>query len=164
MNDQVLQLLNDIEDRKVAIEVTYPADKTPDELYCGTVEYRIIDSRGQFEGWQLAIYNDCCEWDYIEWVHSPSGSVYEYGNNAEIEAYEPSQHTAKECYRIGCDNPYHATWVEWTNLGKWDVVCLKCKEICSFSEPISSTEYEHQIGTFSVKHLGCGTPEEQAKV
>lgn len=31
-------------------------------------------------GWRLGIFNDCGEWDYIEWIESPDGRREEYMN------------------------------------------------------------------------------------
>ena len=39
----------------------------PQRIYAGIVEYVINN------GWRLAVFNDCNEWDYLEWIETPDG-------------------------------------------------------------------------------------------
>lgn len=40
--------------------------------YCGVSRWRTPD------GWTLAVFNDCSEWDYVEYVVAPDGTEYHF--------------------------------------------------------------------------------------
>lgn len=50
----------------VAIETVH------DWHYCGVAEFHLAN------GWKVAVFNDCDEWDYIEWVEAPDGRRESY--------------------------------------------------------------------------------------
>ncbi len=33
---------------------------------------------GDFDGWAVAVFNDCGEWDYLEWVKAPDGREWHF--------------------------------------------------------------------------------------
>jgi len=70
----------------------------PQDIYAGIVEYAVDN------GWRLAIFNDCNEWDYLEWVEAPDGRRVDYDQlcdaSSDLKAYVPSTSVAWERYRI----------------------------------------------------------------
>jgi hypothetical protein len=71
--------------------------REPQDIYAGIVEY-VVDN-----GWRIAVFNDCNEWDYIEWVETPDGRRVDYDQLDEIpdlRNYEPSTSVAWERYYI----------------------------------------------------------------
>ncbi len=49
-------------------------------------------------GWKICVFDDCGDWDYIQWVESPEGEAMEYPVQPKsqyiIEQYNPKDLTA----------------------------------------------------------------------
>jgi hypothetical protein len=98
----ILDLLRSIE--RGAVVLT--ALDEPQRIYAGIVAYAADN------GWRLAIYNDCNEWDYIDWVEAPDGRRVEYeGIDAtpELRAYEPSEAVAWSRYGLPGHSRFRCT-------------------------------------------------------
>lgn len=55
------------------------------EQYCGIMEFHLGN------GWKLGVFNDCCEWDYIEWIQAPDGRREDAGKGSgRIETFTAS--------------------------------------------------------------------------
>lgn len=48
-------------------EATAWARPTPDEVFAGNVHFHLSN------GWQVIVFNDCDEWDYIDQIIAPDG-------------------------------------------------------------------------------------------
>ena len=69
----------------------------PQRMYAGVVEYAVDN------GWRLAVFNDCNEWDYLEWIETPDGRRVDYDQLCEasdLARYVPSRSVAWERYNI----------------------------------------------------------------
>jgi hypothetical protein len=69
----------------------------PQHVYAGVVEYAASN------GWRLAVFNDCNEWDYLEWVEAPDGRRVDYDqlcDSSDLAQYEPEPSVAWERYGI----------------------------------------------------------------
>jgi hypothetical protein len=79
-------------------EIVLTADMDPDEIYGGVVTYAASN------GWRIAIFNDCSEWDYIEWIEVGDERVA-YADIADgmpaVAQYEPPDDVVKRAYGIG---------------------------------------------------------------
>lgn len=47
------------------------------QWYCGVFQWRTPDD------WIVAVYNDCGEWDYLEWIESPDGQRWNFPLNGQ---------------------------------------------------------------------------------
>lgn len=47
-------------------------------MFCGDVTYRTPD------GWQIIVFNDCDEFDYIDHVIAPDGRQLDWGSSRPI--------------------------------------------------------------------------------
>ena len=80
---EIRQLLTAIETGSVQLT---PLEE-PQQIYAGVVEYVVSN------GWRLAVFNDCNEWDYLEWIETPDGRRVDYDQLCEMSAlsnYLPS--------------------------------------------------------------------------
>jgi hypothetical protein len=72
---------------------------SPDAPYAGVVEYAASN------GWRLAVFNDCNEWDYLEWIEAPDGRRVSYEDlcaaQSPLAEYEPTDSVAREQYGLG---------------------------------------------------------------
>ena len=78
-------------------EVTLTPDLDPNEVYAGVVPYSASN------GWHIAIFNDCNQWDYIEWVEADGEWVTYEEIDREmrlVDQYEPSTEIAEAAYKI----------------------------------------------------------------
>ena len=70
----------------------------PQRMYTGIVEYDVDN------GWRLAVFNDCNEWDYIEWIEAPDGRRVDYDQlcdaSSDLAHYVPSTSVAWDRYYI----------------------------------------------------------------
>ena len=62
IQDEEMRMVLDAADRGDVVIVT-----VHDWAYCGIAEFHLAN------GWKLAVFDDCDEWDYIEWVEAPDG-------------------------------------------------------------------------------------------
>ncbi len=79
-------------------EVTLTPLQEPQDVYAGPVDYAASN------GWQVSVYNDCNEWDYIERVRTADGLECDYDfiyeHMPQVDAYQPSEEVAWSRYRI----------------------------------------------------------------
>jgi len=78
-------------------EVTLTPDLDPHEVYAGVVPYSASN------GWRIAIFNDCNQWDYIEWIEADGERVTYEEIDREmrlVDKYEPSTEVAEAAYKI----------------------------------------------------------------
>lgn len=77
-------------------EVSLKAKEPWSEVYAGNVEYEASN------GWKLAIFNDCDEWDYIDQITTADGRQINYDEiyGTELDSYCPDAKTQKEVYGI----------------------------------------------------------------
>lgn len=91
---EIRELLTAIE--RGTVQITPVQD--PQEIYAGVAEY-IVDN-----GWRLAVFVDCNEWDYIEWIEAPDGRRVDYDHlydaPSDLKNYVPPESVAWERYRI----------------------------------------------------------------
>lgn len=71
------------------------------EQYCGIIRARVVS--GEFEGYEIHIFNDCDEWDYVDSIRSPDGEVVwkwpvgtPYSQLSLAASYEPDDVCAWE--------------------------------------------------------------------
>lgn len=78
---EVLDVLSSVERG----EVTIPEHERRDAaaLYCGICVFHLSN------GWEVAIFNDCDAWDYIEWVKTPDGREVDFEGLAGLGATPP---------------------------------------------------------------------------
>lgn len=97
----VLQFLKDIESGVVTLTCRNP--ESPAEVYAANVHYHASN------GWQLVIFNDCGEWDYID--HVKTGEtltdelvdferIYETTTWRHVRQYLPSLEVSRNRYGI----------------------------------------------------------------
>ena len=82
--------------------------------------------RGPWAGWQLDVFNDCGEWDYLELVQDPSGAKVEYSGPqspslekewGEVFGYRPPRGLWWRRYGIPGYLRFRAVgWSGWTHL------------------------------------------------
>lgn len=91
---EIREVLTSIE--RGAVHLTPIRD--PQDIYAGVVEYAVDN------GWRLAVFNDCNEWDYLEWIEAPDGRRVDYDQlcdaSSDLKNYVPSISVAWERYRI----------------------------------------------------------------
>jgi hypothetical protein len=79
-------------------DVTLVPSCEPQDVYAGPVVYRASN------GWEIAVFNDANEWDYIEWVTSADGrcvNYFELDRHArDLANYTPSDDVAWRRYGI----------------------------------------------------------------
>ena len=92
---EVIQFLSDIE----KANVTIVPDKNPSDVYAGDVHYRASN------GWEIIIFNDANQWDYIDSIKSNDGRELSFDDldvMSGIRNYSPSKEIATAMYRICC--------------------------------------------------------------
>jgi hypothetical protein len=67
--EQARAFLQSIKDGVITLEVVGP---TPQQLYCGHVRYLASN------GWQIEVFNDCGEYDYIQDISNVEGLWIDY--------------------------------------------------------------------------------------
>lgn len=61
--EELLEFLKAIEEGTIALQ----PESIPQDIYAGNVSYRASN------GWQITIFNDCNDWDYVDHVIAPDG-------------------------------------------------------------------------------------------
>lgn len=52
-------------------------------------------------GWVFAVFNDCDEWDYLQWVVHPDGTELDYEDMPErLQDYQPPVETARAIWGL----------------------------------------------------------------
>ena len=91
---EIRELVAAIEQGTVQVTPT----EEPQAVYAGVVEYVASN------GWRLAVFNDCNEWDYLQWVVAPDGRRVDYDQlddfARELSQYQPDETVAWERYGI----------------------------------------------------------------
>jgi hypothetical protein len=105
----VLGLLQAIEDGNITLTSEYE----PQDVFAGNVLYKVHGE--PFEGWSIAVFNDCGEWDYVAYIEDEKGNIIEYlsGSSSSptregegldsmenVNHYRPSADTAWRRYGI----------------------------------------------------------------
>lgn len=91
----ILQFLKDIEDGTITLSAEY----SPDSVYCGNMKYNASN------GWTIVVFNDCCEWDYIDRLVIPEMDVtivYDeiYKHMPLVDEYSPPDNICLDVYGI----------------------------------------------------------------
>jgi hypothetical protein len=64
-------------------DVTLTTNRGPEKVYAGNVVYRASN------GWTIQVFNDCGDWDYLDYVEAPDGRSVDYpshsGELSEVE-------------------------------------------------------------------------------
>jgi len=100
--DEIRSVLSAIE--RGAIRLT-PLEE-PQRVYAGVVEYAATN------GWRIAVFNDCNEWDYIEWIEAPDGRRVDYDQlweSSDLANYEPQPDIAWERYGMPGNMKFRCT-------------------------------------------------------
>ena len=82
------------------------AVEEPQRVYAGVVEYSATN------GWRLAVFNDCNEWDYLEWIEAPDGRRVDYDQlwqSSDLANYEPEPSVAWERYGMPGNMKFRCT-------------------------------------------------------
>ncbi len=91
---EVLAFLNKIESG----EVTLTSKHEPQAVYAGHVTYHASN------GWQIVIFNDCNEWDYIDSILTNDGRELDFDeivdSMPQVYGYEPTNTVAWSAYGI----------------------------------------------------------------
>ena len=66
----------------------------PQDIYAGDVIYATD------VGWEITIFNDCNDWDYIDSIRLPSGKRYDFDSLLPLRIYKPGETVAWERYGI----------------------------------------------------------------
>ena len=90
--EEILELLEAIEREDISIEAIEPRYRS------GSVRYRTS------HGWEIHVFDDADEWDYVELVISPDGRVTPFSEimrtMPSVEGYRPSDECARTIYGI----------------------------------------------------------------
>lgn len=90
---EILDFLHQIEEGVVTLKATHE----PQDVYAGNVQYVASN------GWKIVVFNDCNEWDYIDFIETPDGRQIDYetlSEDPELDAYEPPADVAWTRYGI----------------------------------------------------------------
>lgn len=94
IEQEVLDFLNGIDSGSVVLY----ASKEPQFVFSGTVAYKASN------GWEIEIFNDANEWDYIERITTPNGISLSYSDIQThfpiVAKYRPTELIAWKRYRI----------------------------------------------------------------
>lgn len=119
---EIRQFLSAIESG--AIRLT--ASEEPQRVYAGQVEYTAAN------GWRLAVFNDCNEWDYVEWIETPDGRRVDYDDlskSPDLADYRPPSDVAWDRYGIPGNEEFRCIRCGATFEFKRDdvFVCAACR-------------------------------------
>ena len=92
---EVVELLTSIESG----QITLTPSKDPSTVYAGNVHYRASN------GWEITVFNDANEWDYIDLIRSSDGRELNFDDidrMQNIRDYSPSKQIASIRYKIPC--------------------------------------------------------------
>jgi len=91
---EMMDFLRAVEEGSVSLRPEF----SPQDIYAGDVPYVASN------GWQIKIFNDCNEWDYIEAVTAPDGRSLDFdtidNDMPLIREYDPSDEVAWRRYGI----------------------------------------------------------------
>ena len=91
---EVLDFLHSVERGEVSLAPTHE----PQEDYAGIVSYKASN------GWEITVFNDANEWDYVEQLRTADGRECDYddiyAHMPQVDAYRPAEEAAWSRYRI----------------------------------------------------------------
>jgi hypothetical protein len=88
---QIFDFLRKIEN----FEILLTCDREPQYVYCGVITYVATN------GWEIRIFNDCNEWDYIESVKSNNGQSLYYDDMSDsLGNYRTSEEIQWKAYGL----------------------------------------------------------------
>ena len=90
---ELLQFLRNIEEGNIQIS----PNKDPALVYAGNVTYHASN------GWELTVFNDSNEWDYIDQISTNDGRVYDFDNfeiHLELREYIPPKNIIRDIYQF----------------------------------------------------------------
>lgn len=93
MEEKILNFLNQIEIGEIQITPT----QNPRNIYAGNVIYKANN------GWEITIFNDANEWDYIDNIKMSDEILIDFDaldKMIKVRNYEPKQTVVKEVYKI----------------------------------------------------------------
>lgn len=96
--DEILYILRAVETGGI----TLYASKDPQEVYAGVVHYEASN------GWKIGIFNDCNEWDYIQYIEAPDGRRMDFDaieDTPELRDYRPTIEVIRQEYGIPEEDP-----------------------------------------------------------
>lgn len=107
LRDQFLAIMHDINAGRLKVT---PAE-LPMEQYCGVLEYTCEN------GWVIGVFNDCYEWDYVQWARDPGGTTLDfkalygeldadYKHLPDMEAAEPTEGQADAYWSFDYDTNF----------------------------------------------------------
>ena len=121
--NDVIKFLANIESGTVRLEPQHE----PQSVYAGNVSYKASN------GWEIVIFDDANEWDYIDFIRTSDGREIDFDElelMPQVNNYEPSDEVAWSCYGM----PGYCRF-RCTNCGKEIkfpddkiFLCLKCKK------------------------------------
>jgi hypothetical protein len=92
---ELLEFLKAIEDGTIVLQ---PQECVPQDVYAGNVPYTASN------GWQITIFNDCNDWDYVERVIAPDGRSLSFDEIDDLMSvareYTPDSEVAWSRYGI----------------------------------------------------------------
>ena len=91
--EEVLRFLSNIEEGTVTLHPVHE----PQEIFAGNVCYKASN------GWQIVIFNDANEWDYIDFIETSDGRTIDYDDlehMPDVDKYSPSDEIAWLRYGI----------------------------------------------------------------
>ncbi len=92
---EIAKFLADIESAKVTLTPSI----NPSDVYAGDVRYRASN------GWEIVVFNDANEWDYIDFIKSCDGRELNFEDldgMERIRNYSPPKEVAIALYKIPC--------------------------------------------------------------
>jgi hypothetical protein len=124
--EELLEFLKAIEEGTIALD---PEGCIPQDIYAGHVPYRASN------GWQITIFNDCNEWDYVEHVITPDGRSLSFDEIDDLMSvareYTPDVEVAWSQYgipgymRFRCTNC--GVDIDLKVLPKGEYLCKGCR-------------------------------------
>jgi hypothetical protein len=97
---EAMAFLRRIESGEVQLELVAGPTAEPGIKFQHTIaRYKTSD------GWEMAVFNDAGEWDYVEWITAPDGRCWSYEKAAEpgdeeteVQAYQPPKDVVENAY------------------------------------------------------------------
>jgi hypothetical protein len=120
---EIRELLTSIEHGTIRLA---PMEE-PQRVYAGVVQYSAAN------GWRLAVFSDCNEWDYLQWIEAPDSRCVDYEqlrHASGLAQYEPDPLVAWESYGLPGAMKFRCTRCGTAfKHGKDDIfLCGSCRE------------------------------------
>lgn len=121
---ELLEFLKAIEEETVSLQ----PESVPQDIYAGNVSYRASN------GWQITIFNDCNEWDYVDQVVAADGRSLDFheieNDMPSAREYMPDDEVAWKRYgipgymRFRCESC--GLDIKGPELRKREFLCARC--------------------------------------